>query len=121
MKKILVIDDSSTNVLLVEAVLQKHDFSVLTACNATEAFEILESDTPDLILLDILMPEINGFAFLEKMRADERFAHLPVMILSAVNNQEYKHKAKEMGAINYLTKPLDVDDILQKIRNFFNK
>ena len=69
--KILVVDDSTTNVVLLEAILDEKGYKIETALNAKEAYSIIEKDTPDLILLDLLMPKISGFDFLEEIRKNE--------------------------------------------------
>jgi len=66
--KILVVDDSTTNVVLLEAILDEKGYQIETALNAKEAYSIIEKETPDLILLDLLMPKISGFDFLEEIR-----------------------------------------------------
>ncbi|MCG8697384.1 MAG: response regulator, partial [Bacteroidales bacterium] len=80
--KILVVDDSTTNVVLLEAILDEKGYHIETALNAKEARAIIDRDTPDLILLDLLMPKISGFEFLEELRKDDKTKNTPVIVVS---------------------------------------
>ncbi|MGC9471470.1 MAG: response regulator [Bacteroidales bacterium] len=115
--KILVIDDSNTNVVLLDVVLQKEGYDVITASSAREALAYLEKDKPDLILLDILMPQTNGLELLEKIRQEPQMADLPVIMITAVGNDNYKEKAQELGAVDYFEKPIDVTQVIKKIKS----
>lgn len=120
-KKILVIDDSSTNIVLLNAVLMQNGYEVITALNAKEALHLLEKEIPDLILLDLLMPEISGFDFLEKIKHDEKLKNIPVVIVSAVGTKENIHLTHEMGAVNFITKPIDIDQLLATVSQLLEK
>ncbi|HDJ33936.1 MAG TPA: response regulator [Bacteroidetes bacterium] len=115
--KILVIDDSNTNAVLLDVVLEKEGYEVITASSAREALAYLEKDMPNLILLDILMPQTNGLELLEKIRQETRLADLPVIMVTAVGNENYKEKAQELGAVDYFEKPIDVTQIIKKIKS----
>ncbi|HDR90323.1 MAG TPA: response regulator [Bacteroidetes bacterium] len=115
--KILVIDDSNTNVVLLDVVLQKEGYEVITASSAREALAYLEKDKPDLILLDILMPQTNGLELLEKIRQEPKLADLPVIMITAVGNENYKEKAQKLGAVDYFEKPIDVTQVIKKIKS----
>ena len=114
-KKILVIDDSSTNIVLLNAVLIQNGYEVITAFNAKEAFYHLEKETPDLILLDLLMPEISGFDLLEHLKKNDKFKSVPVVIVSAIGNKENIELTREMGAVSFISKPIDVDQLLETV------
>jgi len=107
--KILVIDDSTTNVVLLEAILSDKGYHIETALNAREAFVKLEKQLPDLILLDLLMPRVNGFEFLEQIRKDERTKETPVIVISALNadDENYK-KIGKLDAVDFIRKPIDI-------------
>ncbi len=115
--KILVVDDSNTNIVLLEVVLGKEGYQVETASNAKEAMKYLGQEVPDLILLDILMPQTNGLEMLETIRQDPRLAGVPVIMVTAVGQDDYKQQAARLGAIDYFEKPIDVAQILKKIRS----
>ena len=85
-KKILIVDDSNTNVVLLEAILKNRGYNILTAMTVKDAFFILESELPQLILLDLLMPNVNGFQFLEEIKKKEVTRDIPVIVVSAVSD-----------------------------------
>ena len=78
---ILIVDDSTTNLVLLEAILQEEGYQTNTAFSAKEAFSIIEMNKPDLILLDLLMTQVNGFNILEKLKADHSTAGIPVIVV----------------------------------------
>ena len=86
--KILIVDDSTTNVVLLEAILDEKGYKIETALNAREAYALIEKEAPDLILLDLLMPKISGFDFLEEIRKNNKTRHTPVIVVSALTDEE---------------------------------
>jgi CheY-like chemotaxis protein len=85
---ILVIDDSTTNIVLLEAILNDRGYKIDTALNAKEAYQLISRQLPDLILLDLLMPRINGYEFLESIKSKEETKNIPVVVISAVTDNE---------------------------------
>lgn len=120
MKKILVVDDSATNNILLSAVLDSTGYQFEVAKNALEAFRFLEFSKFDMVLLDLLMPEINGFDFLKTIRADESTKNLPVIVVSAATDIENKRKALELGANSFINKPIDIEILLDEMKKFLN-
>ncbi|MCD6202101.1 MAG: response regulator [Bacteroidales bacterium] len=114
-KNILVIDDSSTNVVLLNAVLAQHGYEVISALNAHEAYKLIDKHKPDLILLDLLMPEISGFDFLENIKKDQSLKDIPVVIVSAVGTKENIRQTKKMGAVHFISKPVNVNELLNTV------
>ena len=116
--KILVIDDEPANVALLEAMLA---FNGLTAVKSIVdsrlAVTTIASFEPDLILLDLMMPYVNGFAVLETVRSDPSELFLPVVILTADSNEESKVRALRAGATDFLLKPFDQIEVLLRIKN----
>ena len=98
-KKILIIDDSNTNIVLLEAILNSKGYNILTAINVQQAKSILSNDLPQLILLDLLMPHISGYQFLEEIKNDEETRDIPVIVVSAVTDEQNKKKTMVMGAV----------------------
>lgn len=115
--KILIIDDSLTNVVLLNAILSDKGYDVFSAFNVADAFKLLKSEIPDIILLDLNMPVLNGFDFLEKIKTDKQFMNIPVVIVTAYCDSVNLNKAMSLGAIEYIEKPIDIDALTQKISN----
>lgn len=119
--KILVVDDSTTNVVLLEAILDEKGYVIETALNAKEAYSIIDRDTPDLILLDLLMPKISGFDFLEEIRKNEKTKRTPVIVVSALTDEENVDKIMKMGAIDFIKKPIDLQYLVDKVETTLQK
>ncbi len=110
---ILVIDDSTVNVVLLEAVLQNKGYTIEKAFNVKEAFEIMQKSIPKLILLDLLMPRINGFEFLQQIKANNKYKDIPVVIVSAWTDPETIKKSYDLGAQHFIKKPVDINHLLE--------
>ena len=118
-KRILVVEDDAAIRNALKGVLESHDFEVDVARNGVDAFRILNlmPIEPNLILLDLMMPEMNGFDFRELQLKDQKFAHIPVILLTA--NNRYKEFKEKMQAYEFLNKPIEIDDLLFVINNYF--
>jgi DNA-binding response OmpR family regulator len=114
---ILVVDDSTTNVVLLEAILDEKGYRIETALNAKEAYAIIAQQPPDLILLDLLMPKISGFDFLAQIRSNENTRNTPVIVVSALTDEENITKIMEMGAIDFIKKPIDLQYLVEKVES----
>ncbi|MEB3330262.1 MAG: hybrid sensor histidine kinase/response regulator [Candidatus Sericytochromatia bacterium] len=116
--RILVVDDQDDNVALLDAILDARGFEVLPAYDGPTGLSIAAESHPDLILLDLAMPGMDGFEVLERLRRNPRTARIPVIILTA-NRKEAAMVARglELGASEYLTKPIQMDELVVRIRN----
>jgi len=112
---ILIVDDSETNLVLLEAILEDDGFNVKTAFSAKEAEKVLKSFTPQLILLDLLMPNENGFDLLRKLKANNDLRVIPTIIVTAFANKENKIIANDMGAEDVIEKPINIPDFLERV------
>ncbi len=119
--KILVVDDSTTNVVLLEAILDEKGYKIETALNAKEAYSIIERNTPDLILLDLLMPKISGFEFLEEIRKNQNTKNTPVIVVSALTDEDNIDKILKMGAIDFVKKPIDLQYLVERVESVLQK
>jgi putative two-component system response regulator len=115
MKKIFVVDDNSTNLLRAEEALSNH-YEVYTLSSASIMFEVLENIIPDLILLDIMMPDIDGFGALATLKADVRYAGIPVVFLTSKNDEATEVSGFEMGVIDFISKPFSAPVLLNRIK-----
>jgi len=114
---ILIVDDSETNLVLLEAILEDDGFEVQKAYSAREAQGFLHKSIPDIILLDLLMPNENGLDFLNQLKLNNEFKHIPVIIVTAFANDENRIIAKELGAVDLIEKPINIPDFLLKVNN----
>lgn len=112
--KILVVDDNPVNMDFLVELLK--DYDVRTALDGNSAFEAIAEDYPDLILLDITMPEINGFEVCKRLKTNERTAQIPVIFLTASKDDESILEAFSVGGQDYITKPYRVQEVLARIR-----
>jgi putative two-component system response regulator len=133
MKTIFVVDDSDTNLSMAEAALE-NEYRVMTMPSAMKMFSLLEKIIPDLILLDIEMPEMDGFTALKKLKSIYSFASLPVMFLTGRTDPDVEVRGFELGAVDFVTKPfsapvlinrikthLDIDDIIRERTSQLNR
>ena len=116
--KILLVDDSKTELHHLSDVLGKHGYSVRTAENGEEAMRRLGEDTPDLILMDVVMPGQNGFQLTRAITRDQRFANVPVIMCTSKNQETDKVWGMRQGARDYIVKPVDADELVAKIKAF---
>jgi len=120
--RILVIDDSTTNIVLLEAILAEKGYIIETALNAKEAFLHIEKQVPDLILLDLLMPKVSGFDFLEQLRKDEKTSKTPVIVISAITaDDENTRKINNLETFDFLSKPIDIQYLVNKVEEILNR
>jgi len=119
--KILIVDDSSVNNYLLENILEEKGYKLLIAFDGNEALSMLENETPDLVLLDIMMPGIDGYAILDKINKDEKLKNIPVIMVTSKSEVTDKQKAFEIGATDYIVKPIEIDDLLTKVEKVLVK
>jgi two-component system, cell cycle response regulator DivK len=119
---ILVIDDSTTNIVLLDAILTEKGYQIETALNAKEAFMRIEKQVPDLILLDLLMPKVSGFDFLEQLRKDERTKKTPVIVISAITtDDESTRKINDLETVDFLRKPIDIQYLVKRVEEILQQ
>jgi len=114
--KILVVDDVPENVRLLEAVLAPRGYAIVAAHDGATALELVASEQPDLVLLDVMMPGLDGYAVCARLREDDTTAVLPVIMVTSSIGQE-KTKAIEAGADDFIQKPFDHDELLTRVRS----
>ena len=116
--KILIVDDEPANVALLEDMLGEQGYTHLkSTTDSRRVLELCDEFDPDLILLDLFMPHVDGFAVLESLRGDRSEVYLPIIALTADVNEETKRRALNLGATDFLNKPLDYIEVLLRIRN----
>ena len=116
--RILVVDDSTANTALLEQILTRARLGVVMACNdPRELADLLRDSRPDIVLLDLHMPHVNGFELLEEIGRQAGGEFLPVLVVSADTTREAVHRALDLGAHDFLTKPFDITEVALRVRN----
>jgi CheY-like chemotaxis protein len=116
--KVLIVDDEPFNVDYLQQELEECNYELLTAANGREALDKIKRELPDLVLLDLMMPVLDGFAVLTQLKADPNLREIPVIIISAANNSRSVVRGIRMGAEDYLTKPIDEKLLIQKVKDY---
>lgn len=115
--RILVVDDVLANVKLLEVRLQAEYFDVRTAHNGEDALRIVRSERVDLVLLDVMMPGLTGFEVCRRLKGDPETAHVPVVMVTALDEAEDRVKGLECGADDFLTKPVSEIALLTRVKS----
>src|SRR4030067_1890773 len=118
--KILVVDDEQMNVELMEGILSK-EYDVITALSGTDALIKVEKTYPDLILLDIMMPNMNGYAVCKNLKSSPNTMTIPIVMVTALKEKEDRIKAIEAGADDFLSKPVDMYELNARGRNLIRR
>jgi DNA-binding response OmpR family regulator len=118
--KVMLIDDSTTNNLLYENILDSEGYEVFVCDDAKMGLQKLKKEHPDLILLDLMMPRMDGFNFMEKLHEEPDINDIPVIILTAREDRLSEKRAYELGAKDYLIKPVGITEILEKIEKIIS-
>lgn len=115
---ILIVDDSETNVLLLQGLLEEEGYNIEYAYSGKEALEMINKKTFDMILLDIMMPGIDGFEILQKVKEEHTTKHTHIIMVTAKDDEENQRKAQEMGANDYVTKPINLGKLKNLIQAY---
>ncbi len=113
---IMVVDDQPINVQLLKRMLERHEMDVVTAEDGPQCLEKVNTAQPDLILLDVMMPEMDGFEVCKRLQSREETRSIPVIFITAETRKEGKLQGLEAGAVDYITKPIDLDETLARVQ-----
>lgn len=120
-KKIIIIDDSKTSLLLFESLFQDTDIEVYSEIDSKAAIERVKLVKPDLIVLDLMMPDLDGFQLLEKFKNDPATSKIPFIILSAIHDNKIVKKALQYGVGAYIKKPMNVEEVLKVVYDLLQR
>jgi twitching motility two-component system response regulator PilH len=120
MAKVLIVDDSKTEILRFSRLLEKDGHQIVTAASGEEGIELACSETPDVILMDIVMPGLNGFQATRHLTRNEKTKSIPVIIVTTKNQETDKVWGKRQGASAYLTKPVAENLLLDTVKELLN-
>lgn len=116
-KRILIADDEEDVVTTLQFTLEKEGYQCLTAYDGKEALDKAKTENPDLIVLDIMMPKMNGYEVSRLLKFDARFKHIPIVMLTARTQAKDKEIGRDTGADVYITKPFEMDDLVSTVHN----
>ena len=115
--KLLVVDDVQTNVLLLKALLSKDGYGILVANNGQEALEVIRNENPDLILLDVMMPGMDGFEVAERLKSEEYRCEIPIIFLTALDDTQSIVNGFKLGAGDFISKPFRKEEVMVRIKH----
>jgi DNA-binding NarL/FixJ family response regulator len=116
-KKLLLIDDDPNLILLVKDYLEFRGYDVVTAENGREALQVLEQQTPDMIICDVMMPEMDGYSLVSTIRSDPKTSWIPVLFLSAKGQSQDRVKGLNIGADVYMVKPFEPEELVAQVES----
>ena len=117
-KKILIVDDEVDLVETVRFPLEMEGFNVLVSYNGEDALSQARKERPDLILLDLMLPKLDGYKVCRLLKFDERYKNIPVLMLTAKTQEKDKALGMETGANEYITKPFDLEKLVEKVKEY---
>ncbi len=120
-KKILVVDDEVDLVETVRFPLEMEGYHVLVSYNGEDALNQARKESPDLILLDLMLPKLDGYKVCRLLKFDERYKHIPILMLTAKTQEKDKVLGLETGADEYITKPFEMDYLMEKVKEYLSK
>ncbi len=120
-KRILVVDDEVDLVQTIQFSLELEGYKVLVAHNGEDGLNQARREKPDLILLDIMLPKLDGFKVCRLLKFDEQYKHIPILMLTAKTQEKDKSLGAETGAEEYITKPFDMQDLIEKVKKYLNR
>jgi len=116
-KKILIVDDDLISLKMLSVRLEVNNFIAITAQDGEEAIEKVKQDKPDAIVLDLMLPKMNGYEVCSMLKFDDNYKDIPIIILSSLHEPEERDKAIKSGADTYFVKPFDLDLLVAKIKS----
>ncbi|MGB9698222.1 MAG: response regulator [Thermodesulfobacteriota bacterium] len=116
--RILIIDDEIDLVETIRFPLELEGYQVLVAYNGEEGLHLARKEKPDLIILDLMLPKIDGYKICRFLKFDEKYKHIPIIMLTARSQEKDRLLGKETGADEYITKPFDLDELVNSIKKY---
>ena len=120
-RRVLLVDDDARNIFALSSLLERRGMEVLTATTGLEAIEILSSTDVSIVLMDIMMPDMDGYQTMQRIRSSEKHQRLPIIALTAKAMKGDREKCLEAGASDYLAKPVDTEQLLSALRTWLHR
>lgn len=118
MKKILIVDDEADIIEILQFVLEAQGYECITAMDGETGLNLAREVNPDLIILDVMMPKINGYKISRLLKYDNKYKNIPILMITARSQDEDKIIGEETGADEYITKPFQVDYVVEKVKSY---
>ena len=118
MKKILIVDDEADIIEILQFMLETSGYECVTAMDGEEGLKLAREINPDLIILDVMMPKINGYKICRLLKFDNKYKDIPIFMLTARSQDEDKLIGEETGADEYITKPFNVDEVVSTVKEY---
>jgi DNA-binding response OmpR family regulator len=119
-KKILIVDDEKDIVETLKFILESEGFDCIVAYDGEEALNLAKNESPDLIVLDVMLPKINGYKVCRLLKFDTKYKHIPILMVTARTQEEDKIIGEETGADEYVTKPFDIETLTKLVNKYLN-
>jgi CheY-like chemotaxis protein len=119
-KKVLLVDDSATILMMEKMILKKTPYAIVTASDGEEAVSRAAAERPDLILMDVVMPKMDGYEAVRRIRAAEETSSIPIIMVTTRGEEQNVEKGYSAGCTDYVTKPIDATELLSKLRNYLH-
>ena len=120
MKKILIVDDEADIIEILQFMLEANGYECVTAMDGEEGLKLAREISPDLIILDVMMPKINGYKISRLLKYDNKYKDIPIIMVTARSQLEDKAIGEETGVNEYITKPFELDTIVKKVEEYLN-
>lgn len=117
-KKVLIIDDEPDTLYLLKETLEENHFECLTALTPVEGLEKARSNSPDVIILDLMLPQMTGYGFLRELKHDPKTKQIPVVVLTSLKDNEVARGAMDLGAVSYLTKSCPTQELVSTVEEY---
>lgn len=121
MKKILIVDDEQDIVESLKFVLESNDYTCYCAYNGEDGLRLAKEILPDLMILDVMMPKINGYKISRLLKFDSKYKNIPILMVTARSQNEDKLIGEETGADEYITKPFEIDEVVNKVNSYLKE
>ncbi len=121
MKKILIVDDEQDIVESLKFVLESNDYTCYCAYNGEDGLRLAKEIVPDLMILDVMMPKINGYKISRLLKFDSKYKNIPILMVTARSQNEDKLIGEETGADEYITKPFEIDEVVNKVNSYLKE
>ena len=121
MKKILIVDDEQDIVESIKFVLESNDYSCYCAYNGEDGLKLAKEIMPDLMILDVMMPKINGYKISRLLKFDSKYKDIPILMVTARSQENDKLIGEETGADEYITKPFEIEELVNRVNHYLKE